>query len=400
MKSANSQLIKNLNQQIVLNLIRKYGPVSGADLAKRTKLQPATTSKILRALHEIGLIRDAGIGESTKQGGKRPNLWALEPEFGYIIGIEILPFEMRGVLLNFESRIVMQKTTTYELSINASNIVELVYELVRSLCQSSRVAMKKVIGVGLGVSGLVDAAEGIVRFSIGLGLENFPIRDNLKTKIRLNTIVDNDANMAAVGEKWIGSSVNDRHLVYITVNEAVTGIGCGVVLDGQLFRGVTHSAGEVTLALPALSDLYREAGEETDIPGKKMPDSVKLTMLSLINSAQNGDESARLTLVKLGKILAQEVARIIDFINPNSIVFGGDIVEAEHMILEPMREEVKKRALALPYEAVSIRMTSFGPYAVAIGAGAVVFKEIFKETASAVRHVFAVPKCNRVRTGA
>ena len=327
-QSANSKLIKNLNQQIVLNLIRNRGAVSGAELAKITKLQPATISKILRALSDLGIIEDAGIGESTRLGGRRPTLWELNSIFGYVIGIEVLPFKMRGVVLNFSSEIIAQEILTYPDGINEDSIVECTHEVVRSLCKAARIRRKDVIDVGLGICGLVDADAGIVKYSVALGMMDYPLQDILRKKLRVKVKIDNDANVAAVGEKWMNSAANAQHLVYLSINENITGIGCGIIINGQLFRGTTGSAGELTLMLPALRELIPHGLLSNNGDSKPHGESRSLTMASLITAANKNDAIARRTIEKLGKIIAQEIARILNFINPELVILGGDIVNA------------------------------------------------------------------------
>ncbi len=389
-KPANAQLIKGLNQQLVLNMIKKEGAISGADLAKITRLQPATVSKILKHINDLGMIREAGIGESTKLGGKRPNLWRLNADFGYVIGVEVLSFELRAVLLDFESKVVAEHSESLPKKITSENIADHIHALVRTVCNAGRIAMKNLMGVALGVSGIVDSEDGAIKFSIDLGLREHPIRDILEKRLNTQVVVDNDANAAAVGTKWMGCGQDKRHLVYLIVNERITGIGCGIILNDELFRGTTNSAGELTLSLPALDDLrHDEASSENGKP------ATSLTMTNLIAMAREGDDNARQTLVDLANVLAEEVARILDFINPELVVFGGDIVEAADLILEPIRSEVKKLTLELPFKAVTIKMTGFGQNAVAIGAASLIFKQVFKKTQSAARHVFAIPGTKR-----
>ena len=393
-QSANSQLIKSLNQQIVLNLIRKSGAISGADLSKTTKLQPATISKIVRALDEMGLICEAGIGESTKLGGRRPTLWQLDSGFGFVIGIEVLTFRLRGVILNFSSDIIAQEIQTYPEGINENNIAECAYEMVNFLCKAARIPRKKVIAVGLGISGVIDADAGVVNYSIALDrMKGYPIREVLEKRLRVKVQVDNDANVAAVGEKWMSADAgaSAEHLIYLSVNENITGIGCGIILNGQLFRGTTGSAGELSVTLPALRELIPPS-ESNNHRSTSNDEAGSLTMSSLMDRANEGDEIARHSIEKLGKIIAQEIARILDFINPELVILGGDIVNTENSILQPITTEVEKLTLSLPYSAVEIKMTGFGQHAVAIGAAAIVFREIFKETGSLVRHEFNIPQ--------
>ena len=119
-----AKLIKDINRQIVLNLILKQGPISGADLAKRTKMRPSTISGILKALSALGLILDVGTGKSTSQGGRKPVLWQIDASGGYAIGMEVIRKKFITVILDLESKIVAKVTRRTGTFNNEDQLVE------------------------------------------------------------------------------------------------------------------------------------------------------------------------------------------------------------------------------------------------------------------------------------
>lgn len=381
-QKGDASLIKNINQQIVLNLIRSKGPIYGAELSKITKLQAATVSKIIKKLSEIGFIEIDSLGNSTHLGGKRPILWRITPDYGYIIGIEVLPFEIRGSLINLNSEIMVQQTNIQSPKLGKDTVVAAIKKMIEGLISAANVSKEKIIGAGLGVSGLVDSKNGIVRYSIGLELKDFPLKRQMEKLVKLPIVVANDANSAVLGEKWLGQGVEASHLVYITVNEEITGIGCGIILNNELFMGRNECAGELILDLPQIHKLFPEISpdmRDSSLLNEMGQYLNKISMLELVKDARSNGQLALKIFDHLGKVLGREVARIISFINPDMIILGGDITEAKELILNPIKNEVSELVLEIPRQMVSIEMTKFARYAVSIGSAALILKEIFRE---------------------
>ncbi|MGP8321959.1 MAG: ROK family protein [Methanosarcinaceae archaeon] len=381
-QKGDASLIKNINQQIVLNLIRSKGPISGAELSKITKLQAATVSKIIKNLAEIGFIEIDGRGDSTHLGGKRPTLWRIAPGYGYIIGIEVLPYEIRGSLINLNSEIIVQQTNVQSQKLGGDTVIAAVKKIIDNLISAANVSGEKIIGAGLGVSGLVDSKNGIVRFSIGLNLKEFALKQQMEDLVNTPIVVANDANSAVLGEKWLGLGMDASNMVYITVNEEITGIGCGIILNNELFLGRSQSAGELILDLPQIHKVFSEISpdiKDSPLLNKMGHYLNKISMLELVKDARANGHLALKILDHLGRVLGREVARIISFVNPDMIILGGDISEAKELILNPIKNEVDELVLELPRQMVSITMTQFGRYAVSIGAAALILKEIFRE---------------------
>ncbi|MCD6355812.1 MAG: ROK family transcriptional regulator, partial [Anaerolineaceae bacterium] len=224
-RKGDSSLVRNINQQIILNLIRTKGPISGAELSKITKLQAATVSKIIKILAEIRLIEVDSRGSSTHLGGKKPILWRIAPDYGYFIGIEVLPFEVRCSILNLNSNIIAQRTNVQSQTLYKDNVISAIKEMIDNLISDCNIPEEKIIGTGVGIAGLVDSETGTVRFSISLGLKEFRLKQKMEKIVNFPVIVANDANAAAVGEQWLGQGIETSHLVYIAVNEEITGIG-------------------------------------------------------------------------------------------------------------------------------------------------------------------------------
>ncbi len=374
----NTKLMKKINRQLVLNAVYAKAPISSADIARLYRFQRSTVTNIVNELLTEGYLRVAGIGTSNKTGGKPPTLLELNAQFGYIIGIELLPAEIRMVLMNFKTEILLKKRYYFDEELNDETIITEIVQLTKTLIKEQQLAPSKILGLGLGISGLVNYSEGRVRYSIGLHLDNFPIVKKLEVFFDFPIYVDNDANAAVLAEKWLGAAKMNSNIVYMSVNEEVTGIGCGLMLENDLYRGITRSAGELPLKLPPMEELLN--GMDSRAPKHNVSVPKISRNFNLLKSLCENPEAlwAQKILVKLGSVLGAEMVRIIDFVNPEVVILGGEISNVGKHILKPILEIVDHGALKIPRQAVKIRITSFGAYTVAIGATALILTQILK----------------------
>lgn len=374
----NTKLMKEINRQLVLNAVYAKAPVSSAEIARLYKLQRSTVTNIVNGLLAEGYLRVAGMGQSQKSGGKPPTLLELNPEFGYIIGVELLPAEIRLVLMNFKTEILVKKRFYFKETFNSETLIAEIGRITRWLLEEQGLKENQILGMGLGISALVNYSEGIVRYSVGLHLEEFPLVQRLQLLFDFPVYLDNDANVAVLAEKWLGNARAYRNIVYMAVNEEVTGIGCGLIIDNEIYRGATLSAGELPLDLPPLKEMLSHSnislGELPDVAG-----SVSWNFDVIKWLCDNPETpAAQQILQQLGEVLGSEMVRIIDFINPEAIILGGEVSRAREFILNPILKVVEAQALKVPRQAVKIKTTSFGSYAVPIGATALILNRILK----------------------
>ena len=386
-----AKLIKDINRQIVLNLILKQGPISGADLAKKTKMRPSTISGILKALSALGLIVDVGTGKSTSQGGRKPVLWQIDARGGYAIGMEVIRKKFITTIMDLESKIVAKGTRRTGSFNNENQLVEEIDGEVKRILSDNQIDPKKVIGMGLGITGLVDTNKAEILQTTVLKKRNVPLSKLLDEKMDMGVIVENDANAAAYGEHWIGIGKKTKHLIYLEVNEEVTGIGCGIVINGQVYRGANMCAGEVGLILPSISNLYHKdtlVVQESILLDLVEGDVEKITTDILLKAVKQNDRLALRMLEDLGEILGDEIVRMVNLLNPEMIILGGDIADASEFILEPIRNTIRRKALDAVSNVVKVEISSFGNYAVAVGAASLVLQQVYREPGVDSKYIF------------
>jgi len=234
---------------------------------------------------------------------------------------------------------------------------------------------KRIVGAGVGVPGTVEPGRGIVSLAPNLGWRDVPIRDLFQDQLGLPVVVDNDANCAALGEWWVGAGRGSRLMIAATLG---TGIGGGIVQEGRVLRGVAGAAGEIghmTIEMDGRScqcgnqgclEAYasgtgigaraREAlrdGAESAI--RHMVDSEdQVTAAVVAQAAQEGDMLGRLILRETARYLAAGLASLINVLNPDRIVLAGGVVKTGGLLLDPVREEVRRRAFPASAETCVI----------------------------------------------
>jgi glucokinase len=232
------------------------------------------------------------------------------------------------------------------------------------------------VGVGIGAPGPLDRKNGVVIVAPNLGWRDFPLRDAVSDRVRIPATLDNDANCATLGEWWRGAAQGTRHVVGLTIG---TGIGGGIVLDGQLYHGASDVAGEVGHTTidstgrycrcgnygcleayasgPAIALRAREALErdEASVLHRMVNENLSLlTAATVYDAANNGDALALEVVRDTAKFLGTGVANLLNLLNPDVVVITGGVTRAGDRLFEPLRAEVKRRAFRPAVKACRI----------------------------------------------
>jgi glucokinase len=232
---------------------------------------------------------------------------------------------------------------------------------------------RRIVGVGAGVPGAVEATRGTVFLAPNLGWRDVPVREYLLERLDLPVVVDNDANCAALGEWWAGAGRGSELMVCVTLG---TGIGGGIVREGRILRGVTGAAGEighVTIeidgrpcgcgnhgcveAYASGRAIARRAREGLETAGDSFVaslvdgDPARITAETVAQAARDGDGYALELLGETARYLGAALAGLVNVLNPDRIVLAGGVTEAGGPLLDPLRAEIRKRAFAASAEA-------------------------------------------------
>jgi len=273
-----------------------------------------------------------------------------------------------------------------------------VLDIMVEAVEEVRAAAPDVDAVGFGIPSLVDHDRGVSLSSVHLPLEDVPFRDLMSERLALPVFVDNDTNVAVLAEQRHGAARGARHVVMLTLG---TGIGGGLVLDGQVYRGTLGAAGEIghmTVELDgpahpgdctnrgclealvsgtAIGREGWEAGQEYPDSelGKALARGREITGALVTELAHDGDETARAVLATAGARLGAGIVSVVNLLNPEVVVLGGGVLAAGELVLAPARAVVAERALRPSGAAVRIEPAHFGEEAGMLGAAVMALEE-------------------------
>lgn len=389
-QTGNKDLIRAINRSLVLNSIKANGPIGRADVARQTKLSPATVTAISAGLIEENLIMELSIGESS--GGRPPILLAINPKGGYVIGIKLRDDSAVCALTDLEATILARssiKLSGHDPEQVVSDLAEMVGEMIRT----QKIRKNSILGVGVGLGGIVDSEQGILRQSpiYGDRWSEVPLRAMLEKKMKAAVYLENDVNTLTLTEKWFGSGQGLDNFLTITVGR---GIGLGIVLNGQFYRGQGGGAGELGHTVvdpngpscgcgkrgcleayigdPGLVRTANEAFERNEIPARiEQVDE-------LLALAETGSPAALKIYSDAGQILGQMVANVINILNPQRIIIGGEGTRAGEYLFASMRNAVRQNTMPGLYKENIVQVDPWGDDAWARGAAGFVLHKLFE----------------------
>ena len=374
-------LLKDLNERTVLDTIRAGAPISRAEISRRAGISKPTVSLALQSLLDAGLVRE------TQPDPGRPTYGAtffdVVPEAGLVLGLDLGARFLRGALCDLRGDIRARHDVELD-GADAEGAIDVIAGLRATLAESSGLAGARIDGAVVGVPGVVDADTGRLTLATNVpGLEGRDWAGDLRARLDLPVTIENDINLAAVGERWRGMARGVQDFVFLSVG---TGLGAGLVLRGELHRGRHGAAGEVDLvAAGRADDIDPCASAVSAVAERLVGANGKTTALqppydarSIFEAARSGDELARAVVEEEARRIALHITPIAAVTDIDLVVLGGGIGANADLLLGPIRDLLRRW---LPYPP-RIEVSSLGDAAVLTGALAVGLR-------SAVDNVFA-----------
>lgn len=386
--TGNRELIRAINRSHVLNAIKSYGPIGRAEIARRTKLSPATVTSISAKLISQNLVLEKSAGDSS--GGRPPILLVINPKGGYVIGIKLTETHAVCALTDLEALIIAKSS----LPLSGHNPVQVVDDLaqmVLSFIREQKIAKKQLLGVGVGLAGIVDAENGILRQSPIYGWDNVPLRDMLQSKLHIPVYIENDVNTLTLTERWFGHGQGVDNFLTVTVGR---GVGLGIVANGQFYRGQIGGAGEFGhttinpegplcacgkrgclesyVGDPGLIRAAQEAAARGELSAPVQ------TLDDLLSLAQTGDSGALQIFDRAGRILGIGIANLINLFNPKKIIISGEGTREGDFLFVPMKESIQQNTMPGLFDKNIVEIAPWGDDAWARGAAGLVLREVFE----------------------
>jgi len=368
--TGDQMLVKKINKSIVLDTIRRHAPLSRAKLSEVTGLNKATVSNLVADLISDELVQEIGPGESS--GGRKPLMLLFRGTAGYAVGLELSVTRLKGVLTDLEGHIVAEYAIDLEQH-DATSVFEQLKLAASHLIKQAPPSPHGVIGIGIGVPGMVDE-QGTVLFAPNLKWEMVPLRSMMEESFKLPVTIDNEANAGARGELNFGAGVGVRHLIYIS---AGIGIGSGIMVDGELYKGAWGYAGEtghMSIEAEGLPCSCGNRGCWELYASEKVyehPDQQHLpahTTKELIEHAQNGHQDVIALYNIIGRKLGVGITNIVNSFNPERIIIGGPLSEAKPWIESALKQVVEERTLPYHRRSLQVEWAALGSRSTRIGA--------------------------------
>lgn len=316
----------------------------------------------------------------------------------FALAIDLGGTKVSAAVVREDGEIISKVTRPTEAQKGGDWVLNRIKEASLEALEIGKIPLSQLIGVGMGTPGVVDVQKGIM-LSEAVNIPEWKGR-NLKAELErvlnIPALIENDANAAGLGEFVFGAGRGSKSLIFVAVG---TGIGGAIVLDGQIVHGVSFAAGELGhisidpnglkcgcgnygcielyASGPAIAQKAREfvlAGIHTKLSEMASPE--ELTAEHVAKAAKDGDFLAQSVLAEAGRLLGVALTGIVNLLSPDCIVIGGGVAQAGDWLLEPIRWEVKRRALPDATKFLRIVPTALGTDAGILGAAALVFRSI------------------------
>jgi predicted NBD/HSP70 family sugar kinase len=346
----------------VLERIRQLGPVSRAQVARTTGLSKPTVSQALSTLLRARLVREAG----RSSGGKGPTavLYEGNPVAGFVVALDVGRSTVRAAIADLAGEIVGQRDDRARPR-SAGTLISQIGEVARAVADAAGVRWRQVTFVCVGSPGVLQPGGRHLRLAHNLpGWEREGVLEALHTELGPRVVFENDVNLATLGEQRMGLGKEVSNFVYLHIG---TGVGMGLVLNGELFRGSGGAAGEVGYVPIAVRDPHertsrRRGALESAVGARAVIEEAQRLGLrdarspkAVFEAARAGDRAARRVVATVAERIALAVAAIAPVVDPELVILGGaigrqgdlllDAVEQELTALSPFRPRIEVSAL-------------------------------------------------------
>lgn len=330
---ARHSTIRDINKQIVLNFVRVRSPISRAEIARETSLQRSTVSSIVDALQEAELVEEVGTGDST--GGRRPTMLKLRTGKPVAVGVDVAPRTTSIVVADLAGTIL--STESFKTSPDVEFMTD---EILRRTVAVAESNSENDLQVGLCVPGVADTETGNVVLVPYFNWSDWDIGRRVAKETSLKVFLDNDANSVALAELWLGAQEIRQARNFITVMVA-EGIGTGIVINGEIYRGEDGAAGEfghmfVAEDAPVACSCGRRDCWEAHASEKAMlakyGNSPSVSMEQLIRNAEAGDVRALSVLRETATFMGIGISNLIMGFSPKTVIVSGRITRAWNII--------------------------------------------------------------------
>lgn len=398
-----NELKKYRMKKRILHYLYQYGSLSGTSIGSRIGVSFPTALTLLNELIELKYVETYGTGVSS--GGRKPNMYRLSENSIYVVACELGRYEGKITIYNAHN-IAVAVVTRFETSIDDNELVNKIYFNAQKLIKAQGIDENRIYGIGLTMPGLIDEIGGINHTIKNEAYRN--VKERLEAKFEKLVYVNNDARMQAYGEYIFGKAKGHANAVIINWS---WGIGMGMILNGKLYNGSTGFAGELShtkfvdegdLCICGKRGCLETIGSSNFLVNhalKGIQENVvsqltntfknclpELQPEDVINAAKSGDEFAISLLNKIGLALGKGLSFTIQLLNPEIIVLGGVISQANRFVLTPIQQSLNKYCLEQISSKVKIVISENWEQAGLLGVSAMLFQHLFSDMNSELKY--------------
>lgn len=362
-----TKISRRMSQSAVIQAIASFGPVSRASVSKMTGLSKQTVSEIVANLEDDGWVRT--VGQTEGHVGRRAVVYEIAPSAATVASVDLGGTKVRVALCDLTGTVLAEQVEPTNRA-GGFKIVDQIARMIRTGLNQADIPFDDLHTAVIGVPGVPDKQTGAVLMAPNIaGIDQIDLTGGVSERLGVEVFVENDVNLAALGEHWLGSHDENDSLVYLSIG---TGIGAGIVVGGNLLRGHSGAAGEVGF-LPFGADPFEaesrrvgalELATATNaiIGNYKALSGATSTVPEIFDAAAQGDAAAQKTLLNVAREIARAAAAIAALIDPSNIIIGGSIGAREELLFL-IREQA---ALCFPRE-ISIQKSQLGNQAALAG---------------------------------
>ena len=387
----------------ILEILRRRGPISRPEISKETGINVVTISNYIDDLIRHNLVYEKEFDVS--EGGRRPVLLDLNPKGSYVIGVGLNLMNMVGLLVDLKGNIIT-KTQIARPAASVKEIAECLLEIMREILRRSKEYTSDIKGIGVGIAGLVNKKTGAIHWPQKMdhyytyASVDLSLRDLIEKEFNLPALIENDATCACFGEHWLGLERDLKNVLYM-----FSGVGCGIMINGEIYTGRDGYAGEVSIYNYKEEDLFNcglgnrcflkrwemDLGIIDDVKARLSKDRTaaekffrltssnlnNLDLKSVFMASRTKDTLALTALDLAAKRLGIKIAHLVNLLNPEVVVIGGGLEEAGDDFLNKVTLTVRDWAFREVTENLKIVYSQLRDNSVALGAGSLVMQRLF-----------------------
>lgn len=376
--------VRQLNRLRVIEAIYRHPATSRAEITRRTGLARQTVSTILEELERAGLVQERSVprpGDApARNTGRPPILLSLVPGAAFAVGLDFGHQHIRVAVCDLSGQPIVDEWSPAEVDHAPTESLDLAHELVRDALTSAGIDRDRLLGVGMGLAAPINKATGELEAD-GILPGWHGIRPAAEMEARLGIPVElaNDANVGALGEKVFGAGSEVNDLVYVRLS---AGVGAGLILDGRPYHGALGVAGEIGHVLADPQGPICRCGNRGCLETIASPVAVAallerstgrpVSIQTLLELVAAEDRGARRAVADAGEAVGRVAAVLVNIVNPELLLVGGELAAAGDVLLDPMRAAIERHSVAPAARSVRVAAGTLGSRAEVLGAAALI----------------------------